>query len=92
LSTGVHIVIWKAIQLSIIIALNFSPVSIYARAEFWFASPKAIMITGLLILSFILFWSGGPYLDRIGFRCRRTLTETYLIDKPEGHFNAFLDV
>lgn len=45
-----------------------------------FASTKVVMMTGLLILSVVLFFGGGPNHDRLGFRyvicnvvCRNTL-------------------
>lgn len=33
-----------------------------------FASTKVVMMTGLLILSVVLFFGGGPNHDRLGFR------------------------
>jgi yeast amino acid transporter len=55
-------------MLVVIIGLNFMPVRFYGETEFWFAGTKVIMMIGLLILSFILFWGGGPSRDRLGFR------------------------
>lgn len=54
-------------MLVVVIGLNLLPVSVYGESEFWFASLKVITIIGLLILSFILFWWGGPGRDRLGF-------------------------
>lgn len=65
---NVHIAMWITALLVVIVALNFSPVGVYAETEFWFASLKIIMITGLLILAFILMLGGGPSHDRLGFR------------------------
>ncbi|CCD25197.1 proline permease PUT4 NDAI_0E03800 [Naumovozyma dairenensis CBS 421] len=60
---------WITIFLSLIVILNFLPVNVYGESEFWFASIKILCITGLIILSFILFWGGGPKSDGIlGFR------------------------
>jgi amino acid transporter len=65
---NVHIAVWITVMLIVIVALNFSPVGVYAETEFWFASIKVIMITGLLLLSLIIMLGGGPKHDRLGFR------------------------
>ena len=64
----VHIAVWMTIMSVVIIALNFMPVKYYGETEFWFAGTKVILMIGLLLLSFILFWGGGPSRDRLGFR------------------------
>lgn len=64
---GINNAVWITIMLVSIIALNFLPVWYYGESEFWFASLKILLIIGLLILSFILFWGGGPNHHRLGF-------------------------
>lgn len=64
----VHIAVWMTIMIVVIVGLNFLPVKYYGETEFWFAGTKVILILGLLLLSFILFWGGGPDHDRLGFR------------------------
>lgn len=64
----VNIAVWMTIMTVVIVALNFMPVKYYGETEFWFAGTKVILMIGLLLLSFILFWGGGPNHDRIGFR------------------------
>lgn len=59
---------WITIFLSIVVLLNLCAVKYYGETEFWFASIKVLCIVGLIILSFILFWGGGPNHDRLGFR------------------------
>jgi len=44
----------------VIIALNCFPVRIYGETEVWFASPKVFTILGLLSLTVVLFFGGGP--------------------------------
>ncbi|KAI3573515.1 proline permease PrnB [Fusarium oxysporum f. sp. albedinis] len=90
--TNIHIAVWLTIMIVIIIALNFAPVGVYAETEFWFASIKVIMIIGLLILSFVLFWGGGPSRDRLGFRYWQDpgAAKTYIVAGPGGRFTAFL--
>ena len=63
----VNVGVWITIFIIVIVGLNFFPVSVYGETEFWFASLKVIMMIGLLILSFILFWGGGPNHQRLGF-------------------------
>jgi yeast amino acid transporter len=65
---NVHIAVWMTIMIVVIVGLNFLPVKYYGETEFWFAGTKVILIIGLLLLSFILFWGGGPTHDRLGFR------------------------
>lgn len=48
--------------------MNIFAVNIFGEAEFWFASIKLITITGLIIVSIVLFFGGGPNHERLGFR------------------------
>lgn len=64
---SVPLAVWITIMLVVIVALNYLPVGVYGEAEFWFAGIKIITLIGLLILSFILFWGGGPNRQRLGF-------------------------
>jgi amino acid transporter len=64
----VNIAVWITIMIIVIVGLNCFPVKFYGETEFWFAGTKVVMIVGLLLLSFILFWGGGPHHDRLGFR------------------------
>lgn len=50
------------------------------------------MILGLLLLSFILFWGGGPHHDRLGFRYWKDpgAANTYLEPGNTGRFVALL--
>ena len=63
----VHIAVWITIMLVVILGLNCLPVRWYGESEFWFCSLKVITLIGLLFLSFILFWGGGPDRRRLGF-------------------------
>lgn len=55
------------ILLAPIVVLNCLPVKYYGESEFWLAGLKVITIVGLLLLSFIIFWGGGPNHTRLGF-------------------------
>ena len=63
----VNVGVWITIFIIVILGLNALPVAVYGETEFWFASTKVMMMIGLLILSFILFWGGGPNRQRLGF-------------------------
>ncbi|KAL6709628.1 hypothetical protein ACN47E_001056 [Coniothyrium glycines] len=88
----VNIAVWISIMIVVIVALNCFPVRFYGETEFWFASTKVLMIVGLLILSFILFWGGGPHRDRLGFRYWKNpgAANTYLEPGHAGRFVALL--
>jgi len=89
---SVNIAVWITIMIIVIVGLNCFPVKFYGETEFWFASTKVIMIIGLLILSFILFWGGGPSHDRLGFRYWKNpgAVNTYLEKGNAGRFLALL--
>ncbi|GME44322.1 Proline permease [Neofusicoccum parvum] len=91
---SVHIAVWISIMMVVIIALNLSPVGVYAETEFWFASIKVIMIIGLLLLSLILFLGGGPTHDRLGFRYWNggIAVKPYIVTGAGGRFTSFLYV
>jgi amino acid transporter len=88
----VNIGIWVTIMIVVIVGLNLLPVRFYGETEFWFASTKILMMVGLLILSLILFCSGGPNHDRLGFRYWQHpgATNTYLFLGGTGRFSALL--
>ncbi|UKZ74557.1 hypothetical protein TrVFT333_002227 [Trichoderma virens FT-333] len=66
-NTSVPIVVWISCLIVVTCSLNWLPVKFYGESEFWFVSLKVMLILGLLILSFILFWWGGPDQSRLGF-------------------------
>lgn len=76
----VNIAVWITIMMLVIIALNFLPVRFYGESEFWFSGIKIITLVGLLMVSFILFWGGGPNRQRLGFHYW----------KDPGSFNEYL--
>ncbi|KAK3713824.1 hypothetical protein LTR37_008310 [Vermiconidia calcicola] len=89
----VNIAVWISIIIVLIVGLNCLPVKYYGETEFWFAGTKVIMMTGLLILSFILFWGGGPDQHGIlGFRYwdHPGTVNVYLEKGSTGRFCALL--
>ena len=67
-TTSVNVGVWIAIILVVILLLNIIAVAFFGEAEFWFASIKLITITGLIIVSIVIFFGGGPDEGRLGFR------------------------
>jgi len=59
-SPPVNIALWIAIVLLVMLLLNIIAVSFFGEAEFWFASIKLITICGLIMVSIVLFFGGGP--------------------------------
>jgi amino acid transporter len=88
----VNIGVWITIMIIVIVGLNALPVAFYGETEFWFASTKVIMMIGLLILSVVLFFGGGPSHDRLGFRYwdHPGAANTYLASGNTGRFVALL--
>ncbi|KAK5131909.1 hypothetical protein LTR08_000497 [Meristemomyces frigidus] len=79
---AVPVGVWIAVILIVILLLNIVAVEFFGEAEFWFASIKLITITGLVILSIVIFFGGGPDEGRLGFRYWKP-------DNP-GSFNPYL--
>ena len=89
---NINIAVWITIMLVVIIGLNFMPVRFYGETEFWFAGTKVILLVGLLMLSFILFWGGGPQQNGIlGFHYWKDpgAANTYIVGGDTGRFVAF---
>ncbi|KAL4877601.1 amino acid permease/ SLC12A domain-containing protein [Aspergillus karnatakaensis] len=89
----VNVAVWITLFMVLMVTLNFLPVSYYGESEFWFSSIKVITIIGLLILSFVLFWGGGPNQDGIlGFHYWKDpgAINTWLADGDTGRFIAFI--
>lgn len=79
-------------MLVVIVTLNFLPVQAYAESEFWFASIKCFTIIGLLILSVILFFGGGPNHEALyfSFWADPGATKAFLAPGAAGRFCALL--
>ncbi|KAF1984517.1 histidine permease [Aulographum hederae CBS 113979] len=90
--SDINIAVWISIMIVVIVGLNALPVKFYGETEFWFASTKVVMMIGLLILSVVLFFGGGPDHDRLGFRYWMDpgAANTYLATGNTGRFLALL--
>lgn len=82
----IHITVWISIMLAVVIALNLCPVCAYGETEFWLASIKIVMIIGLIILSVVLFFGGGPNNQLLGFHYWKTLgaANAYIVPGDAG--------
>ncbi|KAF3806847.1 Proline-specific permease [Colletotrichum gloeosporioides] len=91
-NSPVNPAIWITVILIIIMTLNFLPVRFFGEAEFWSAGMKILLILGLVFLSIVLFFGGGPNHDRLGFRYWKTPgpVNTYLEGGDIGRFVALL--
>ncbi|KAL2833842.1 putative proline-specific permease [Aspergillus cavernicola] len=89
---SVHIAVWITIMIVVVVALNSLPVRFYGESEFWFASLKVIMMAGLLLVSVVIFFGGGPNHDRLGFRYwhQPGAANEYLLHGNTGRFLALL--
>ena len=93
-TTAVPVGVWIAMMLVVILILNIIAVAFFGEAEFWFASIKLITIIGLIIVSIVIFFGGGPDEDRLGFRYWETKNggsafNPYLVDGSTGRFLAY---
>ncbi|KAL2869212.1 amino acid permease/ SLC12A domain-containing protein [Aspergillus lucknowensis] len=89
----VNVGVWITVFIVLIIGLNLLPVEYYGESEFWFSSIKVITIIGLLILSFVLFWGGGPNQSGIlGFHYWKDpgAIKAWLVSGDTGRFVAFV--
>lgn len=79
-------------MLVVIVTLNFMPVRAYAESEFWFASIKVFTIIGLLVLSVVLFFGGGPNHEPLYFKfwADPGATNEFLVGGAGGRFCALL--
>lgn len=80
-TTSVNVGVWIAIILVVILLLNIFAVALFGEAEFWFASIKLITIIGLIIVSIVIFFGGGPDEGRLGFRYWKTVSTSNLISE-----------
>lgn len=84
--------VWLTIIGVVMIACNCFPVRVYGEAEFWFASSKVIAILGLLILTVVLFFGGGPTHDPLYFRYwgNPGPVNEYLVSGDSGRLCGFV--
>ncbi|PLB46606.1 putative proline-specific permease [Aspergillus steynii IBT 23096] len=90
--SSINIAVWISIMIVLMVLLNALPVKFYGETEFWFAFMKVVMMTGLLIVSVVIFFGGGPTHDRLGFRYWNNpgAANEYLLPGNTGRFLALI--
>lgn len=63
--TDLNAGIFIAILWVVLVVLNFSAVKYFGETEFWIASLKLICLTGLIIVSIVIFFGGAPNSDGV---------------------------
>lgn len=83
--------VWITVMIVVVVGLNLLPVSVYGESEFYFASIKVITIVGLLILSIVLFFWGGPGNPLLGFYYWKDpgAFNTYILEGTSGYVVSF---
>ncbi|OCF73198.1 AAT family amino acid transporter [Kwoniella mangroviensis CBS 8886] len=66
--SSINNALWISIFLIVAVGINMLGAGAYGETEFWLATIKIIMITGLIILGVVISAGGGPSHDKIGFR------------------------
>lgn len=85
---------WLTLIAVVMIAINCFPVKVYGETEFWFASTKVIAIVGLIFLTVILFFGGGPTGHPLWFSnwTNPSPTKEYIVEGAAGRLVAFFSV
>lgn len=91
-SPGVSPAVWITVLLLAIVLANFLPSPFFGEVEFWSAGTKILLILGLIFLSIVLFFGGGPNHDMLGFRYWNDpgATTEWLVPGAAGRFVGFL--
>ncbi|KAF4425780.1 Proline-specific permease [Colletotrichum fructicola] len=91
-SPPLHIAVWLTLIGLVMVGLNCFPVKVYGEAEFWFASIKVFGIIGLLMLSAVLFFGGGPSHQPLWFSnwSDPGPVKEYIVSGNSGRLVAFL--
>ncbi|KAG8963196.1 hypothetical protein FRC03_003290 [Tulasnella sp. 419] len=91
-SDDVHPVVFPAAMLTAYGVLNLWSAKFFGETEFWISLMKVILITGLLIMTFLLMVGVNPQHDAFGFRYWRNpgpMAE-YLHGGDLGRFEGFV--
>ena len=70
--------------------LNLITVKYYGESEFWFAIGKVLLITALILMTFIMMCGGNPKKDAFGFRYWKNPGAFAEYAPYEGSFGRFV--
>lgn len=92
LNPGLHVAIPITTMLTMIVGVNCLPERAFERLETGFTRVKITALIGLVILSFVLLFGGGPDGEFLGFRYWNDpgAFSEFLVSGPAGRFFAFL--
>ncbi|CAG9946976.1 unnamed protein product [Clonostachys rosea f. rosea IK726] len=86
-----NVAIWITIFGVVIVSINVMHVNSFGETEFWLGLAKILIITTLIISTFVIAMGGGPNHDRSGFRYWQEpgAFAEYLVGGPTGKFLGF---
>ncbi|KAF5981963.1 dicarboxylic amino acid permease [Fusarium bulbicola] len=86
-----NVAIWITIFGIAIVAINVLRVNSFGETEFWLGFAKILIMTTLIITTFVIALGGGPNHDRSGFRYWQNpgAFADYLLEGPTGRFLGF---
>ncbi|KLP04789.1 Uncharacterized protein Y057_6542 [Fusarium fujikuroi] len=86
-----NVAIWITIFGVAIVTVNILHVNSFGETEFWLGFAKGLIMTTLIITTFVVAMGGGPNHDRSGFRYWQNpgAFAEYLLEGPKGRFLGF---
>ncbi|KAK7219133.1 hypothetical protein V2G26_007136 [Clonostachys chloroleuca] len=86
-----NVAIWITIFGVAIVSINVMHVNSFGETEFWLGLAKILIMTTLIISTFVIAMGGGPNHDRSGFRYWQEpgAFAEYLVGGPTGKFLGF---
>ncbi|KAF5702383.1 dicarboxylic amino acid permease [Fusarium globosum] len=86
-----NVAIWITIFGVAIVTVNILHVNSFGETEFWLGFAKVLIMTTLIITTFVVAMGGGPNHDRSGFRYWQNpgAFAEYLLEGPKGRFLGF---
>ncbi|KAF4490358.1 AAT family amino acid transporter [Fusarium agapanthi] len=90
--TAVNGAVWITIIYVVIVIVNLFPVRVFGECEFWSAGMKVLLILGLIFLSIVQFFGGGPDKDSLYFRYWKDPgpVSAYIVEGDAGRLVALL--
>ncbi|GKU10837.1 hypothetical protein FLAG1_11642 [Fusarium langsethiae] len=86
-----NVAIWITVFGIAIVAINMLHVNSFGETEFWLGFAKILIMTTLILATFVIAMGGGPNNDRTGFRYWQDpgAFAEYLLEGPKGRFLGF---
>ncbi|EXA33305.1 hypothetical protein FOVG_15382 [Fusarium oxysporum f. sp. pisi HDV247] len=86
-----NVAIWITIFGVAIVTVNILHVNSFGETEFWLGFAKVLIMTTLIITTFVVAMGGGPNHHRSGFRYWQDpgAFAEYLLEGPKGRFLGF---